>query len=110
MKGEDADGKTLYHDVQLTQCLEALLGSEGLDYACPSCARNVQAVKFVFFIPHMRNPECTYLVFRRLRFASLPEVLVVHAKKFQLVNWVPAKLGPFISIRCLSSLVAYNVG
>ena len=47
MKGEDVDGNTLYHDVQLTQCLEALLGSEGLDYACPSCARNVQAVKFV---------------------------------------------------------------
>ncbi|KIM37665.1 hypothetical protein M413DRAFT_448435 [Hebeloma cylindrosporum] len=73
VKGQDADGKTLYHDVQLTQCLETLLGSEGLDYACPSCARNVQAVK-------------------RLRFASLPEVLVVHAKKFQLVNWVPTKL------------------
>ncbi len=25
-------------------------------------------------------------------FASFPDVLVVHAKKFQLVNWVPAKL------------------
>ena len=47
VKGEDADGKTLYHDVQSTQCLEALLGSEGLDYACPLCAHNVQAVKFV---------------------------------------------------------------
>jgi len=47
VKGEDVDGKTLYHDVQLTQCLEALLGSEGLDYACPLCAHNVQAVKFV---------------------------------------------------------------
>ena len=30
---------------------------------------------------------------RQTKFASLPEVLVVHAKKFQLVNWVPAKLG-----------------
>jgi ubiquitin carboxyl-terminal hydrolase 5/13 len=30
---------------------------------------------------------------RQIKFASLPEVLVVHAKKFQLVNWVPAKLG-----------------
>jgi len=47
MKGKDADGKTLYHDVQLMQCLEALLGSEELDYACPSCTHNIQAVKFV---------------------------------------------------------------
>ena len=30
---------------------------------------------------------------RRTRFATFPQVLVVHAKKFQLVNWVPAKLG-----------------
>ena len=30
---------------------------------------------------------------RRTRFATFPEVLVVHAKKFQLVNWVPSKLG-----------------
>jgi hypothetical protein len=59
-----------------------------------------------FFILYIRN--VLILVFRRLRFASLPEVLVVHAKKFQLVNWVPAKLGPFISF--LSLLVAYVVG
>lgn len=32
---------------------------------------------------------------RQTKFASLPEVLVVHAKKFQLVNWVPAKLGAY---------------
>lgn len=51
----------------------------------------------------------THLVFRRLRFASLPEVLVVHAKKFQLVNWVPAKLGPFIPFHPLLLLVAYIV-
>lgn len=31
--------------------------------------------------------------FRRTKFASFPEVLVVHAKKFQLIDWVPAKLG-----------------
>lgn len=30
---------------------------------------------------------------RQAKFASFPEVLVIHAKKFQLVNWVPAKLG-----------------
>ena len=30
---------------------------------------------------------------RQLRFATFPDTLVVHAKKFQLVNWVPTKLG-----------------
>ncbi|KJA15399.1 hypothetical protein HYPSUDRAFT_207890 [Hypholoma sublateritium FD-334 SS-4] len=72
-KGKDADGKTLYEDVKLTDCIDHLLGREMLDYNCPSCATSVQAVKST-------------------KFASLPEVLVVHAKKFQLVNWVPTKL------------------
>ncbi|KAF9473531.1 ubiquitinyl hydrolase [Pholiota conissans] len=72
-KGKDADGKTIYEDVKLTDCINDLVGSEALEYSCPSCATKVQAVK-------------------GNKFASLPEVLVVHAKKFQLVNWVPTKL------------------
>lgn len=39
---------------------------------------------------------------RQTKFASFPEVLVVHAKKFQLVNWVPAKLGALPFKRHLS--------
>ena len=85
--------------VRLMQCLEALLGSEGLDYACPSCAHNVQVC---FLISCTWNG--THLVFRQLRFESLPEILVMHAKKCQLVNWVPAKLGPFISFHHLGDL------
>ncbi|PBK81751.1 ubiquitinyl hydrolase [Armillaria gallica] len=72
-KGKDADGKTLYEEVQLWQCLESLLGVDALEYACPSCQKSVHAL-------------------RQSKFASFPDVLVVHAKKFQLVNWVPAKL------------------
>jgi hypothetical protein len=30
---------------------------------------------------------------RQVQFATFPDVLVLHAKKFQLVNWVPTKLG-----------------
>src|SRR5882757_8183118 len=29
---------------------------------------------------------------RRSRFTTFPEILVIHAKRFQLVNWVPTKL------------------
>jgi ubiquitin carboxyl-terminal hydrolase 5/13 len=44
-KGKDADGKTLYDDVLLTDCLDALLSPEALEYACPSCQKNVLAMK-----------------------------------------------------------------
>ncbi|KAF5371409.1 hypothetical protein D9615_009657 [Tricholomella constricta] len=71
--GKDEEGKTQYAEVQLTHCLDALLGSEALEYACPACGKDVHAL-------------------RQTKFASFPEVLVVHAKKFQLVNWVPSKL------------------
>ncbi|KAI0653789.1 ubiquitinyl hydrolase [Cubamyces menziesii] len=72
-KGTDADGKTLYEDVQFKECLDIVTGTEALEYQCPACQKKVIATK-------------------RTRFATFPQVLVVHAKKFQLVNWVPAKL------------------
>ncbi|KAG7441398.1 ubiquitinyl hydrolase [Guyanagaster necrorhizus] len=72
-KGKDADGKTLYEEVQLWKCLELLLGIDALKYTCPSCQKSVHAL-------------------RQSKFASFPDVLVVQAKKFQLVDWVPAKL------------------
>lgn len=48
-KGKDADGKTLYEDVTLTSCLEALLSPEPLEYSCPECRKNVLAMKCVAF-------------------------------------------------------------
>lgn len=44
---------------------------------------------------------------RQSSFASFPEVLVVHVKKFQLVNWVPTKLGT--DVRLLSWLMCDSV-
>jgi len=46
-KGKNEDGKTLYEDVKLTQCLDNLLADEALEYACPECKNNVIAVKYV---------------------------------------------------------------
>ncbi|KAG8978502.1 hypothetical protein FRC05_010747 [Tulasnella sp. 425] len=65
--------KVEYEPVELLQCLEAALGTEVLEYACPSCGTNVMLEK-------------------QSRFSTFPDVLVIHAKKFQLVNWVPVKL------------------
>ncbi|KAG6831536.1 hypothetical protein H0H87_004863 [Tephrocybe sp. NHM501043] len=73
-KGKDADGKVLYEDVELLRCIETMLGEEELEgYGCPKCARPTTAIK-------------------QARFASFPTTLIIHAKKFQLVNWVPTKL------------------
>ncbi|KAK7038023.1 ubiquitin carboxyl-terminal hydrolase [Favolaschia claudopus] len=71
--GKDADGKTLYTPIPLVACVDAVLTPESLEYGCPSCGTSVNALK-------------------QTKFASFPDVLVVHAKKFQLVNWVPTKL------------------
>ena len=46
-KGKDEDGKSIYQEVQLTDCLESLLGMESLEYACPSCSKKVQAFRYV---------------------------------------------------------------
>ncbi|KAG9016283.1 hypothetical protein FRB90_003507 [Tulasnella sp. 427] len=65
--------KVEYEPVELLQCLESALGTEALEYACPSCGTNVMLEK-------------------QSRFSTFPDVLVIHTKKFQLVNWVPVKL------------------
>ncbi|KAJ4482457.1 hypothetical protein J3R30DRAFT_3656495 [Lentinula aciculospora] len=74
-KGKDPQTeKMLYRDILLTQCIDSLLAPETLKgYHCLSCERPVSAVKQTLV-------------------SSFPSVLVIHAKKFQLVNWVPAKL------------------
>ncbi|KAL7413187.1 ubiquitin carboxyl-terminal hydrolase 14 [Mrakia frigida] len=72
--GKLEDGRTEWKAVELMDCLGRGLAEEELsEYQCPRCERNVRAVK-------------------QTRFATFPEVLVVHMKKFQLVGWVPQKL------------------
>ncbi|KAG1814654.1 uncharacterized protein BJ212DRAFT_1512291 [Suillus subaureus] len=73
---ESGPGKKRYRSVSLEQCLNLLLGPSGqeaLEYQCEGGCGKVNAV-------------------RQMQFATFPDVLVLHAKKFQLVNWVPTKL------------------
>jgi uncharacterized UBP type Zn finger protein len=35
----------------------------------------------------------TWLTTRSTRFKTFPDLLVLHMKKFQLINWMPTKLG-----------------
>jgi ubiquitin carboxyl-terminal hydrolase 5/13 len=73
---ESGPGKKRYRSVSLEQCLNLFLGPSGqevLEYQCEGGCGKVNAV-------------------RQMQFATFPDVLVLHAKKFQLVNWVPTKL------------------
>ncbi|KAF8520138.1 ubiquitinyl hydrolase [Hysterangium stoloniferum] len=71
--GRDAEGKVLYQRVKLRECVGDVMGEHAVEYTCPRCEVGVVAQT-------------------RARFATFPDVLVVHAKKFQLVSWVPTKL------------------
>lgn len=44
-KGKDTDGKTLYEEIQLKECLDILTGTEALEYSCPGCQKKVIATK-----------------------------------------------------------------
>jgi ubiquitin carboxyl-terminal hydrolase 5/13 len=35
----------LYEDVALAECVDAVMGVEGLEYKCPNCRRDVAATK-----------------------------------------------------------------
>lgn len=62
-----------FEPVSLLQSLDVFTAPECIQYECPHCACAVQATK-------------------QTRFATLPEILVVQAQRFQLVNWVPQKV------------------
>lgn len=71
---EGGEKKHRYKPVKLTSCIASFLSPEALHYTCP--VENIQVIAT-----------------KSSRFASFPDVLVVHVKKFKLVNWVPTKLG-----------------
>jgi len=62
-----------WEEVGLGECLNESTGAEALEYARPRCGKVVIAIKLS-------------------KFMTFPEVLALHAKEFQLVNWVPTKL------------------
>ncbi|TIB99870.1 ubiquitinyl hydrolase [Wallemia mellicola] len=65
--------KIAYEDVDMQDCLSALIQPEQLEYSCPSCQTQVNAIK-------------------TWKLDTFPNALVIHSRKFHLVNWVPTKL------------------
>jgi ubiquitin carboxyl-terminal hydrolase 5/13 len=95
-KGKAEDGKVEYESVGMETCLDVLMAPEALEYQCPACNKKVIATKWASFYDFLAGGGLIF-GYRRSRFATFPQVLVVHAKKFQLVNWVPQKLGQLLS-------------
>ena len=44
-KGRDAEGKIIYENVALTECVDAAMGVEGIEYKCPNCQRDTTATQ-----------------------------------------------------------------
>jgi len=73
IEGAGDASKPTYAPVSLESCIGLSLGQETLEYQCEAGCGKTQAV-------------------RRTQLATFPDVLVIHAKRFQLKNWVPTKL------------------
>lgn len=43
--GKDAEGRTLYGEVALKECLDILTAPEALEYSCPACQKSVIATR-----------------------------------------------------------------
>ncbi|KAG1880072.1 hypothetical protein F4604DRAFT_1651500 [Suillus subluteus] len=90
---ESGPGKKRYRSVSLEQCLNLFLGPSGqeaLEYQCEGGCGKVNAVRYAHTVQSTQRLPNSGL--RQMQFATFPDVLVLHAKKFQLVNWVPTKL------------------
>ncbi|KAI9783468.1 MAG: hypothetical protein M1816_001350 [Peltula sp. TS41687] len=59
--------------VTLEECLDIFTGEDAVQLRCPACGSDDGFTT-------------------RILFKTFPEVLVVNARRFQLVNWVPTKL------------------
>lgn len=73
---DSTDSKTEYQPVAIEECFRLLTSTAQIEYRCPRCEKSVTADKST-------------------KFETFPETLVVQAKKFTLVNWVPQKVGEY---------------
>lgn len=71
--GEVESRQTGYEAVTLKQCLDSFTASEVVELTCSACSSKAGFSK-------------------QTMFKTLPEVLVVNARRFVLINWVPTKV------------------
>lgn len=72
--------QTAYQPVSLEECLESFTTPQTVDYNCPRCKSKTTALT-------------------TSRIASFPKYLIIHTRRFAMVNWVPKKLQIPVIIR-----------
>lgn len=83
------DGKKLYKEVKLSDCFAGYFEPSAIeDYQCDTCSEKTVAVQ----TPGLR---------------SLPETLVVNAKRIKLENWVPVKIDVPIKLEDVIDVADY---
>lgn len=70
---QDKDKKDEFERVTLKECLDIFTGEEMVELTCPSCGSRDGFLK-------------------RSLFKTLPKNLIINARRFELINWVPTKL------------------
>ncbi|KAE8144286.1 hypothetical protein BDV25DRAFT_167187 [Aspergillus avenaceus] len=76
---DDADLIDRFETVSLFDCLDAFMSDELVELSCPSCGNKDGFSK-------------------RSSFRTLPQQLVINARRFELINWVPTKLDIPVSV------------
>jgi len=79
MDVDGKEGKVEYEAVKIEDCLSILTGEQELEYKCPNCKKDVKAIQST-------------------KFATYPDTLAIHARRFKLVGWVPQKVDVPITI------------
>ncbi|XRM37833.1 ubiquitin C-terminal hydrolase Ubp14 [Aspergillus tubingensis] len=68
-----SDSMNEYESVTLAECLDVFTAEEVVEFSCPSCGSTEGFSK-------------------KTSFRTLPQKLVINARRFELINWVPTKL------------------
>lgn len=75
-----ADGTSTYKPVAFEECLDSFVAPTSVEYNCKTCGSS-------------ELPATT-----STRFKTFPEVLIVNAQRFKVLNWVPVKLNIAVDV------------
>lgn len=73
LSSDTTAGSLQFEPVTLSECLDSFTAEEVVDMTCPGCGSKDGFSK-------------------RALFKTLPQQLVINARRFELINWVPTKL------------------
>ena len=82
--------KDIFEPVTIKECLDVFTGDEVIEYTCKACGGKDGARKSATFHP---DRALSLITKRCSKFKTFPEVLAVNCRRFEVIDWVPTKLG-----------------